>query len=149
MAQAQASTSALSSASFSDFNSKVQAAALSATQSAAGLPADISFHRSIDPELAEDLDDFSAHVLSLTNNLLALVSTGDSSKSNRRKGKAKLQNQDDVVDDFHSLIVDSVDQLLERTVRVFSHFQCIFHINCHRTYASTSFSEELRHRSSQ
>jgi exosome complex exonuclease RRP6 len=33
-----------------------------------------------------------------------------------------LQSQDDVVDDFHSLIVDSMDQLLERTVRAL--FDC-------------------------
>ncbi|KAJ7499560.1 hypothetical protein FB451DRAFT_1073819 [Mycena latifolia] len=110
-----ASSSTLSSTSFPDFNSKVQAAALNATRSAAGLPADIAFHRSMDPELAEDLDAFSSQVLNLTNNLLALVATADPSQSNRRKGKAKLQNQDDVVDDFHSLVVDSMDQLLERT----------------------------------
>ncbi|KAJ7699641.1 ribonuclease H-like domain-containing protein [Mycena rosella] len=110
-----ASSSTLSSTSFTEFNTKVQAAALNATRSAAGLPADISFHRSIDPELAEDLDAFSSQVLSLTNNLLALVATADPSQSSRRKGKAKLQNQDDVVDDFHSLVVDSMDQLLERT----------------------------------
>ncbi|KAJ7621619.1 ribonuclease H-like domain-containing protein [Mycena polygramma] len=110
-----ASSSALSSVSFPDFNSKVQAAALTATRSAAGLPADIPFHRSIDSDLAEDLDAFSARVLSLTNNILSLVATADPSQSSRRKGKAKLQSQDDVVDDFHSLVVDSMDQLLERT----------------------------------
>ncbi|KAJ7123058.1 ribonuclease H-like domain-containing protein [Mycena epipterygia] len=115
MADSHASSSALSSSSFPEFNSKVQTAALNATRSAAGLPADISFHRSIDSELAEDLDAFSSRVLSLTNNLLALVATADPSQSNRRKGKAKLQTQDDVVDDFHSLVVDSMDQLLERT----------------------------------
>ncbi|KAF7330926.1 Exosome complex exonuclease RRP6 [Mycena venus] len=111
----QASSSTLSSTSFSDFNSKVQTAALNATRGAAGLPTDIPFHRSIDSDLAEDLDAFSSRVLSLTNNLLSLVATADSSQSSRRKGKAKLQSQDDVVDDFHSLIVDSMDQLLERT----------------------------------
>ncbi|KAJ7174298.1 hypothetical protein C8R46DRAFT_945281 [Mycena filopes] len=111
----EASSSTISSASFPDFNSKVQAAALNATRTAAGLPVDIPFHRSIDPELAEDLDAFSSRVLTLTNNLLSLVATADPSQSSRRKGKAKLQTQDDIVDDFHSLIVDSMDQLLERT----------------------------------
>ncbi|KAJ7047939.1 hypothetical protein C8F04DRAFT_1023035 [Mycena alexandri] len=109
------SSSTISSASFPDFNSKVQAAALNATRSAAGLPADIPFHRSIDSELAEDLDAFSSRVLTLTNNLLSLVATADPSQSSRRKGKAKLETQDDIVDDFHSLMVDSMDQLLERT----------------------------------
>ena len=91
-------------------------AALNATRSAAGLPTDIQFHRSIDSEFAEDLDTFSSRVLALTNNLLSLVATADPSQSSRLKGKAKLQTQDDVVDDFHSLVVDSMDQLLERTV---------------------------------
>ncbi|KAJ7896101.1 ribonuclease H-like domain-containing protein [Mycena olivaceomarginata] len=113
MADPQASSSTLSSSSFPDFNSKVQTAALNATRSAAGLPADIQFHRSIDPDLAEDLDAFSSRVLSLTNNILSLVATADPSSS-RRKGKAKLQTQDDVVDDFHSLVVDCMDQMLER-----------------------------------
>ncbi|KAF7354798.1 Exosome complex exonuclease RRP6 [Mycena sanguinolenta] len=116
MAESQASSSStLSSASFSEFNSNVQTAALNATRSAAGLPADIPFHRSMDPELAEDLDAFSSRVLSLTNNILSLVATADPSQSSRRKGKAKLQTQDDVMDDFHSLVVDVMDQLLERT----------------------------------
>ncbi|KAK7061210.1 exosome complex exonuclease RRP6 [Favolaschia claudopus] len=115
MADPQASSSSLSSSSFSDFNSRVQTAALNATRGAAGLPADIAFHRSIDSDLAQDLDAFSSRILSLTNNILSLVSTADTSQSSRKKGKAKLQGQDDVVDDFHSLIVDSMDQLLERT----------------------------------
>ncbi|KAJ7477037.1 hypothetical protein B0H11DRAFT_1308173 [Mycena galericulata] len=113
--QASSSSSTLSSSSFPEFNSTVQAKALNSTRSAAGLPIDISFHRSMDPELADDLDAFSSRVLSLTNNILALVATADPAQSNRRKGKAKLQSQDDVVDDFHSLVVDSMDQLLERT----------------------------------
>ncbi|KAJ7229199.1 hypothetical protein GGX14DRAFT_417073 [Mycena pura] len=103
------------SSSFLDLTSRVQTAALNATRSAAGLPTDIQFHRSIDSEFAEDLDTFSSRVLALTNNLLSLVATADPSQSSRLKGKAKLQTQDDVVDDFHSLVVDSMDQLLERT----------------------------------
>ncbi|CAK5284338.1 unnamed protein product [Mycena citricolor] len=106
-------TPASLSASFAEFNTSVQAAALQATRSAAGLPSDIGFHRSIDRELADDLDAFSARVLSLTNNLLALAATAESSYHG--KGKAKLQTCDDVVDDFHSLVVDSMDRLLERT----------------------------------
>ncbi|KAJ6516485.1 hypothetical protein C8R45DRAFT_960259 [Mycena sanguinolenta] len=112
---AASSSPTLSSASFSEFNSNVQTAALNATRSAAGLPEDIPFHRSMDPELAEDLDAFSSRVLSLTNNILSLVATADPSESSRRKGKAKLQSHDDVMDDFHSLVVDVMDQLLERT----------------------------------
>lgn len=100
--------------SFGDFNSHVQTAALKATRRAAGLPTDIAFHRSIDPSFATDIDSFSSRVLSITNNLLELVSTADPRA--KGKGKAKLVTQDDVVDNFHFLVVDSMDQLLERTV---------------------------------
>ena len=71
----------------------------------------------MDPELAQDLDYFSARVLSVANNLLALVSTADSTQNTKGKGKLKLESQDDVVDSFQSLVVDTMDQLLERAVR--------------------------------
>lgn len=73
----------------------------------------------MDSSFSWDLDAFSSGVLSLTNKLLALVATADATQSSRAKGKAKLENQDDVVDNFHSLVVDSMDQLLERTVSVY------------------------------
>ncbi|KAF7301136.1 Exosome complex exonuclease RRP6 [Mycena indigotica] len=110
-------SSKLLSSNFADFNTKVQTAALGATRAAAGLPLDLKFHRSIDAELADDIDAFSSRVLAFTNNLLAAVSTS------RSKGKTKLRNQDDVVDDFHSLVVDSMDQLLERTDMCLDEFQ--------------------------
>ena len=109
-------SSGVESSSFDVFNSKIQASALKATRSAVGLPVDIAFHRSIDPTFAKDVDAFSSRVLSLTNKLLNFVATADESQRSKGKGKAKLQNQDDVVDSFHSLVVDSMDQLLERTV---------------------------------
>ncbi|PPQ68746.1 LOW QUALITY PROTEIN: hypothetical protein CVT25_012840 [Psilocybe cyanescens] len=103
----------LASSSFDVYNARLQASALTATRKSAGLPTDIAFHRSMDRELAQDLDSFSQRVLNVTNKLLGLVSTADHTQG--RKGKAKLENQDDVVDNFHALIVDSMDQLLERT----------------------------------
>ncbi|KAH7915435.1 hypothetical protein BJ138DRAFT_86795 [Hygrophoropsis aurantiaca] len=108
---------AIASSSFDEYNSAIQGAALKATRHAASLPTDLAFHRSIDPDLARELDAFSSRVLSLANSLLALASTSESSQTGRekRKGKSKLVNQDDVVDNFHSLVVDSMDQLLERT----------------------------------
>ena len=60
----------------------------------------------MDSEFAQGWDAFSDHVLAMTNNLLNLVSTVD------RQGTAKLENQEDVVDNFHMLIVDPMDQLL-------------------------------------
>ncbi|EGN98143.1 hypothetical protein SERLA73DRAFT_91376 [Serpula lacrymans var. lacrymans S7.3] len=105
----------LSPSSFDDYNAKLQAAALKATKYALSLPSDLTFHQTMNSDLAEDLDSFSSRVLSMANDLLALVETTGSSNSTRAKGKMKLESQDDVVDNFHSLVVDSMDQLLERT----------------------------------
>lgn len=110
------SSTNITSGNFDGFNSQLQLKALKATRSALALPADVAFHRSMDSNFSKDLDAFSSGVLSLTNKLLALVSTADPAQSARAKGKAKLENQDDIVDNFHSIVVDSMDQLLERTV---------------------------------
>lgn len=96
----------------------MQTAALAATRTAAGLPADIGFYRTIDPALARDIDAVSSRVLNLTNRLLQYSSSG-SSQAAKGKGKGKLQDQDDVIDNFHSLVVDVVDGLFERTVSLF------------------------------
>ena len=108
------------SSHFDDFNSSLQASALNATRRAVILPSDIAFHRSMDCDLAQELDIFSEQVLSLTNKLLGLASTVDEAQASRGKGKAKLESAEDVVDNFYSLVVDATDQLLERTARSFS-----------------------------
>jgi len=108
------------SSHFDEFNNRLQASALNATHRAAVLPSDIAFHRSMDYDLAQELDIFSEQVLSLTNKLLGLVSTVDETQAGGGKGKAKLESAEDVVDSFYSLIVDATDQLLERTARIFS-----------------------------
>ncbi|KAI1789123.1 hypothetical protein LXA43DRAFT_1096686 [Ganoderma leucocontextum] len=106
-------SSSISSSSFNDYNTQLQGSALKATRAAVSLPADIPFHRSIHPEFAKGLDQCSARVLSLTNKLLSLSTTVNASTTSRGKGKARLEAQDDVVDNFHSLVVDVMDQLLE------------------------------------
>lgn len=98
-------SSLLESDNFDEYTSELQSAALKATRNVLALPSDIGFHRSMDTDFSKDLDIFSSRVLSLTNRLLALVD-----------GKGKLSSQDDVLDSFHSLVVDSIDQVLERTV---------------------------------
>ena len=76
-----------------------------------GLPSDVAFHRSMDHSFAQNLDTFS-EILPVTNKLLNFfAATVDQSLV-----KGKLEGQDDVVDNFHSLVVDSMDQLLEKTV---------------------------------
>jgi exosome complex exonuclease RRP6 len=111
MTSSQPGPSKITAASFEEFNASLQGAALKATKHALSLPADLAFHRSIDPELSRELEAASARVLSITNNLLTLVS------STRGKGKLKLECQDDVMDSFQSLVVDAMDQLLEKAVR--------------------------------
>ena len=76
-----------------------------------GLPSDVAFHRSMDHIFAQNLDTFS-EILPVTNKLLNFfAATVDQSLV-----KGKLEGQDDVVDNFHSLVVDSMDQLLDKTV---------------------------------
>lgn len=140
----QASTSAFTAESFDAFNNQLQANALKATRNALALPTDIPFHRSMDSSFSQDLDAFSSRVLSLANNLLSLVATADTTQSARAKGKAKLEDQDDVVDNFHSLVVDSMDQLLERTVSHAS-LTCFSLPIFYRTYAWTNISAEANH----
>lgn len=100
---------------FDDYNVKLQAAILNPTKLAFSLPTDIAFHRSVDREFAKQLDSCSEKVLSITNKLLALSAPGSSGKGKSRA----LDSQDDVVDNFHSAVVDVMDQLLERTVSGF------------------------------
>ena len=114
-------SSSITSSSFNDYNTQLQGAALKATRAAVSLPADIPFHRSVHPHFAKELDECSARVLALTNKLLNLSSTLNAASSARGKGKARLESQDDVVDNFHSLIVDAVDQHLERAVSIVYH----------------------------
>ncbi|KAF9446370.1 hypothetical protein P691DRAFT_794509 [Macrolepiota fuliginosa MF-IS2] len=106
--------SSISSSSFDDHDTKLRAAALKATRNAASLPTDISFYRSIDNGLSHDVDAISSRVLNLTNKLIAFSASVDPQAA-RGKGKARLEDKDDVVDNFHSFVVDVMDQLFERT----------------------------------
>lgn len=114
---ASSSKAQLSPDAFDEYNTALQAAALKAVKSSvANVPTDLSFHRTVNPGYAKDLDACSARVLSITNKLLSLVATANVTPAARGKGKARLENQDDVVDNFHSLVVDAMDQMLERAV---------------------------------
>lgn len=128
----EASSSVFTSATFDAFNSQLQIHALKTTKNAHTLPSDVAFHRSMDPAFSRDLDNFSSRVLSLTNKILSLVATADTISS--RKGKGKLEGEDDVVDNFHSLVVDPMDQLLERTVKALPLCYSAYSYQC-RTYA--------------
>jgi len=100
---------------FEDYNIKLQTSILNPTKHAFALPTDIQFHKSIDRDLAEEIEACSTKVLSITNKLLTLAASSTTSLGG--KGKTRLIiNQDDAVDDFDSVVVDVMDQLLERVV---------------------------------
>jgi PMC2NT (NUC016) domain len=107
----------LTKSEFDGCYEQLQTFALKATKNAAGLPADLAFHRHVDSDLAKELEACSSKVASITNMLLSLTSTIGSSMSSKGKGKAHLQDEDDFVDRFGALIVEPMDQLLERAVR--------------------------------
>ena len=102
--------------SFDAFIADIQGSALRATKLALGLPADIGFNRAVDDDFAREIDSCSVKALELTNHLLARSSAANQSFSSRVKGKRKLEEQEDVVDSFGSLVVDVLDQLFERVV---------------------------------
>lgn len=104
---------------FNDFYSNLQALAVATTRGALAMPADVAFHRSLNASFARDLESVEGRVLGLTTKLLELAAAGGSatinSKDTRRVGN-KLEDEEDVLDNFHSVVVDAMDQLLERTV---------------------------------
>jgi len=115
---------------------------ITTTHKAVSSPSDVAFHHSMDHGFAQDLDALSERVLLVANKLLNLVATVDQSQGIRGKGKGKLASQDDVVDNFHALVVDSMDQLLEKMVsykqRLFSRPSILIY-ETYRIYVSTTF----------
>lgn len=100
---------------FEEYILKLQASILSPTKHAFSLPTDIQFHKSIDRDFAEEIEACSTKVLSVTNRLLTLAASSATNPGG--KGKARLiAGQDGVVDDFDSVVVDVMDQLLEKVV---------------------------------
>lgn len=106
----------LTPAGFDEYNAQLQTAALQATRHAVSLPStsDLSLHRSLDRTFGKELDACSERVLSLTNKLLSVIASG--SAQGKGKGR-KLENEDDVLDQFHTVVVDRMDELFERAVR--------------------------------
>ncbi|KAG9315669.1 ribonuclease H-like domain-containing protein [Chiua virens] len=96
----------IDSDTFATYSDTLQAAAFTTTRLAAtSLPADLSFHRSIDPALVRDIDVFSERVLGLVSKLIR-VAGGNSSR---------IRDEEDVVDEFVRNIVDPMDGMLEST----------------------------------
>lgn len=108
---------AISPLAFDEYNSQLQIAILKATKNAAALPGDIAFYTSMAKELAQEVETCSSRVLNLTTRLLDLVATGETGAA-KGKRRARLESIEDVQDSFRSIVVDAMDQLLERTVRI-------------------------------
>jgi exosome complex exonuclease RRP6 len=76
----------------------------------------LAYHQSVDSDVAKEVEACSSKAVSITNMLIDLASTIGSSKSAKGKSKACLQDEDDFIDRFGSLVVEPMDQLLERAV---------------------------------
>ncbi|EIN12508.1 hypothetical protein PUNSTDRAFT_97267 [Punctularia strigosozonata HHB-11173 SS5] len=113
MAASSSTARKLASDTFEDYNNGAQTAALKAIKSSmAALPQDVGFHRSVDAGYADAIDVCSGRVLGLINKMLALATSAD--PSGARKGKARAESGEDLVDRFQAVAVDAMDQLLER-----------------------------------
>lgn len=104
-----------------DYLSALKTAVDSTSNSAQALPDDIAFHRSLDRKFRQNLDKTSERLLTLTNRLLRLSETFTSGSTTRASlvkihDKPVLEDEDDVVDNFHSVVVDVMDPLLEQVV---------------------------------
>lgn len=110
------------STSYDAYQIALQSAAVSSIKASMSLPKDISYHRSLDRNFGKRLDACSDRILTLTSRLLDYAEASNdiegSSTWRKDKGKRRLETEEDVVDDFHSRVVDVLDQLLERTVSI-------------------------------
>ena len=100
----------------------LQSQALECFIAADGLPQDIAFHRSLDRQFRKDIEKTSARLLNFANRLIAYTETLSSTSAANvfeRNGKVlELQDEEDLTDKYHSIIVDAMDSLLEQAVCV-------------------------------
>jgi exosome complex exonuclease RRP6 len=103
---------------FATFHTGLQAAALKATRASAGLPVDLDFYKSVDEGIKKNVDRLEGRVLELLGRCIALA-------DGKGKGKEVRVEGEDLVDDFHGTVVDFVDVLLEKTVRIFIQYTVV------------------------
>lgn len=96
------------SADFSSFQQKVTAALIKSTQTVKKISdEDIDFHRTSSTEFAENLDEQSSRLLSLTSSLLKVATGGTDIEP------PVLEDEDAIEDNWRG-IVDVIDNLLEK-----------------------------------
>lgn len=110
---------AASSSWAADFDAsqlRLQKAALASTRLSNALPGhdDMAFQRTLDRKFAKDVDVISKRVFSMTNQLLMFARGPANGKG---KGKDILADEEDLLEGFHTNIVDIMDQLFEAAVR--------------------------------
>lgn len=94
---------------FKSLQEQVQAALVSTTRSAGQISSeDLSFQRSLNPEVGEALDEASGRLLALSTSLLK------SAASISEVRAPALEDADDVENNWRS-VVDVIDSLLEKT----------------------------------
>lgn len=100
---------------FAAFVDSMTAALEAGTSHAAQFPdkSDLMFHRTLDRKFARGIDSSGQRVLKLADQLLQLTVDSQPKTKNRLKPRRKLADEDDVVDSFHSTVVEHVDSLLE------------------------------------
>ncbi|KAG8953361.1 exosome nuclease subunit, partial [Tulasnella sp. 419] len=109
-------------ASFTEYDARLQRTILDCAKTTSALPGktDLNFQRTLNRKFSKDLDVCSSRILGFTNQLLELAqglgsTSGPAALSgSAKKGKGKLKDEEDVVDGYHSLVVDVVDVLLEQ-----------------------------------
>ena len=111
------------SPSSNDMNALIetlQSQALECFVAADDLPQDIAFHRSLDRQFRKDIEKTSARLLKFANRLIAYAETHPPTsvaKRAQRNGEEwELQDEVDIADKYHSVIVDAMDSLLEHAV---------------------------------
>jgi len=107
---------------FKEYETLLQKTIVSSARFASKLPSgtDLSFQRTVNRKLAKELDACSARILDFANQLLKFSQGGElntnSEKGKRKAGVGPLKDVDDVLDGYHSLVVDIMDGILEGAV---------------------------------
>lgn len=115
-------------ATFDEYQTLLQRTALKATKQAFILPVDMDYQRTINKRFASDVDTFSARILYLTDKLVrfsAGVNVGG-----KGKGKSRIKEDEDLTERYKSSVLDTVDQLFEIAVRLFTNIQQLLSHNC-------------------
>lgn len=94
---------------FKSLQDRIQAALISSTRTSSQISSeDLSFQRSLNPELGIRLDEQSARLLALSNDLLKSAASISDLRA------PVLEDQEDVENNWRS-VVDVLDSLLEKT----------------------------------